>query len=119
MKKENFEVGMKVVFGRKSGEKTLGIIRKMNPKKCKVEILEDRGRKSVKGQIWMVPYQLMSPVKTDVVPDELQTIYVQIKVKVDKKVDIDEVVQEMDYSVKHEHIYNTEVMGWTTGLTRS
>jgi hypothetical protein len=118
MKKENCEVGMKVIFGRESGEKTLGIVRKMNPKKCRVEILEDRGRKSVKGQVWMVPYQLMSPVKTNVVPDELGAIYVQIKLKVDKNVDFDEVVQEMDYSVKHEHIYNTEVMGWTTGLTR-
>lgn len=112
MKKENCEVGMKVVFGRENGEKTLGIVRKMNPKKCRVEILEDRGRKSVKGQIWMVPYQLMSPVKTNVVPKNLKNIYVQVKIRVDEQADYDEVVSEMDYSIKHDDIYETEVMGW-------
>jgi hypothetical protein len=117
MKKENCEVGMKVIFGRENGQKTLGIVRKMNPKKCKVEILEDRGRKSVKGQVWIVPYSLMSPVKTNVVPNELEAIYVQIKLKVDKNVDFDEVVQEMDYSIKHDHIYDTEVMGYTERLS--
>jgi hypothetical protein len=117
MKKENCEVGMKVVFGRENGQKTLGIVRKMNPKKCKVEILEDRGRKSVKGQVWIVPYSLMSAVKTNVVPNELEAIYVQIKLKVDKNVDFDEVVQEMDYSIKHDHIYDTEVMGYTERLS--
>ena len=112
MKKENCEVGMKVVFGRESGEKTLGIVRKMNPKKCRVEILEDRGRKSVKGQVWMVPYQLMSPVKTNVVPKNLKNIYVQVKIRVDEQADYDEVVSDMDYSIKHDDIYGTEVMGW-------
>lgn len=117
MKKENCEVGMKVIFGRENGQKTLGIVRKMNPKKCRVEILEDRGRKSVKGQVWIVPYSLMSPVKTNVVSNELEAIYVQIKLKVDKNVDFDEVVQEMDYSIKHDHIYDTEVMGYTERLS--
>lgn len=112
MKKEDFDIGMKVVFGRQGGEKTVGIVRKKNPKKCRVEILEDRGSKSKKGQTWMVPYELMSPVKTNVVPKNLKTIYVQVKVRVDEQADYDEVVQEMDYSLKHDDIYETEVMGW-------
>lgn len=56
-------VGMKVVFGRGNGEKTLGEIVKVNPTKAKVKTLESRGsgRGSDVGSVWTVPYSLMSP----------------------------------------------------------
>lgn len=57
------QVGMKVVFGRGNGEKTLGEIVKVNPTKAKVKILEARGngRGSEVGSVWTVPYSLMTP----------------------------------------------------------
>jgi len=63
MLRENCKVGMKVVFGRGNGEKTLGEIVKINPAKCKVKTLEERGggRGSVVGAVWTVPYSLMTP----------------------------------------------------------
>ena len=61
MKKENARVEMKVIFGRDTGEKTRGVIVRLNPKKAKVRILEDRGSKSEAGQVWGVPYSMMEP----------------------------------------------------------
>jgi hypothetical protein len=63
MLREQCHVGMKVVFGRGNGEKTLGEIVKINPAKCKVKTLEERGRGrgSVVGAVWTVPYSLMAP----------------------------------------------------------
>jgi hypothetical protein len=57
------QVGMKVVFGRGNGEKTLGEIVKVNPSKAKVKTLESRGngRGSEVGSVWTVPYSLMTP----------------------------------------------------------
>lgn len=49
MQREQVKVGMTVVFGRENGEKTTGKVVKMNPKKAKVEILEDRGSRSKAG----------------------------------------------------------------------
>ena len=43
--------------------------------------------------------------------DKSKTFYVNIKVKVNDDADIDYVVQEMDYSLTHEDIIDTEVMG--------
>ena len=43
-----------VIFGRDNGEKTRGKIVKVNKKSFKVEILEDRGSRSKKGQVWRV-----------------------------------------------------------------
>ncbi len=52
-----YEIGMKVSFGRPNGEKTEGIITKINPKSLKVRTLESRGRagRSVQGTVWKVP----------------------------------------------------------------
>ena len=61
MLKENCKVGMRVLFGRGCGEKTIGIVRKLNPSKAKVETLEARGSRSEKGQQWGVPYEMMEP----------------------------------------------------------
>ncbi len=62
MLRENAKVGMKVYFGRVNGEKTLGVIEKINPKAAKVKTLEDRGRsRGVAGTIWNVPYSLLQP----------------------------------------------------------
>jgi len=61
--RESFRNGMKVRFGRVSGEKTLGRITKMNPKSAKVETLEERGSNRSVGQVWSVPYSLMTPAE--------------------------------------------------------
>ena len=60
MKKEDGRIGMKVYFGRRNGEQTLGEIVKINTKKFKVATLESRGvKKSHRvGGIWTVPPSL-------------------------------------------------------------
>jgi hypothetical protein len=65
MLRENCKVGMKVVFGRGQGEKTLGEVVKVNPTKAKVKTLEERGngRGSMVGAVWTVPYSLMTPAE--------------------------------------------------------
>jgi hypothetical protein len=59
-----WKIGMKVMFGRTNGQKTLGEIVKVNPKKLKVKQLEQRGvQKSHRvGSIWTVPRSLCTPV---------------------------------------------------------
>lgn len=54
-------IGLRVLFGRSGGEKTLGEIIKYNPSKAKVRTLEVRGVNNVRpaGIIWTVPYALM------------------------------------------------------------
>lgn len=56
------KVGQRVMFGRANGEKTIGVIVKINPKKFKVKQLESRGRAYPEGTIWTVPASLCSPV---------------------------------------------------------
>jgi len=55
--------GMKVIFGRSNGEKTLGEIVRCNNKKANVRILVQRGsgRGSEVGTEWGVPYSMMEP----------------------------------------------------------
>jgi hypothetical protein len=56
---------MVVEFGRENGERTKGVIVKMNPKKAKVRIIESRGegRGSQAGSQWGVPYSMMIAVQ--------------------------------------------------------
>jgi len=61
MRKEDCRTNMPVVFGRPNGEKTRGVVIKLNPKKAKVKITEDRGRRSEAGAVWGVPYSMMEP----------------------------------------------------------
>lgn len=63
MERSNAHVGMVVTFGRSRGEQTRGKIVKCNPRKAKVEQLEERGVRKVRpaGTIWTVPYSLMTP----------------------------------------------------------
>lgn len=49
----DFRVGDKIIFGRKEGEKTLGVITKINPKTYGVRTLESRGTKG-SGAEWRV-----------------------------------------------------------------
>ena len=58
------KVGQRVMFGRDNGEKTMGVIVKVNPKKFKVKQLESRGsfRGYPAGTAWTVPASLCSPV---------------------------------------------------------
>jgi hypothetical protein len=60
MLKSQCQVGMEVVFGSPNGEKTRGVVIKVNPAKAKVQPLEARGSKSLEdvGE-WSVPYSLM------------------------------------------------------------
>jgi hypothetical protein len=70
MLREQCHVGMKVVFGRGNGEKTLGEVIKVNPSKCKVKTIESRGngRGSIIGAVWTVPYSLMTPADGNALP---------------------------------------------------
>jgi len=63
MLKQHCSVGMQVYFGRQKGEKTLGEIVKLNPRKAKVKQLESRGtlKSHPVGTIWTVPYELIEP----------------------------------------------------------
>lgn len=65
MKREDCRIGMIVEFGRENGERTKGVIAKMNPKKAKVRIIETRGsgRGSDAGSQWGVPYGMMAAVQ--------------------------------------------------------
>ena len=56
-------VGQSVTFGRERGEKTKGVIIKINPRKVKVQTTEDRGAKSPKGAVWSVPPSLINIVE--------------------------------------------------------
>lgn len=75
MLREHAQVGMKVIFGRGNGEKTLGEIIKVNPTKAKVKTLEGRGngRGSSVGAVWSVPYSLMTPAGVALI-DELNSM---------------------------------------------
>ncbi len=60
------EIRMIVMFGRKHGQKTMGEVVKINPRRLKVKQLEGRGR-SVNhaiGQVWTVPPSLCEIVST-------------------------------------------------------
>lgn len=50
------KVGMKVSFGRPNGEKTIGIVKKVNQKTVKIEQTEIRGRQKTHriGTVWNV-----------------------------------------------------------------
>ena len=60
MEHNNGRVGQKVLFGRKHGEQTPGVIVKVNPKKFKVRQLEARGAfvDHPVGTVWTVPASL-------------------------------------------------------------
>ena len=57
MKNMEYKIGMKVSFGRPNGEKTVGLVVKVNPKKLKIEQTEIRGRQKTHsiGTVWTVP----------------------------------------------------------------
>jgi len=50
------KIGMKVSFGRPNGEKTIGIVKKVNQKSVKIEQTEIRGRQKTHsiGTVWTV-----------------------------------------------------------------
>jgi len=50
-KKEGFNVGDKVSFGRPNGRKHIGVVERLNPAKA---VVDESGRK------WRVPYSLMT-----------------------------------------------------------
>lgn len=58
MKKQDCREGMKVIFGRGNGEKTLAKVVRCNPKRVKVKTLESRGGKAA-GENWNVPYSIL------------------------------------------------------------
>jgi hypothetical protein len=70
MKHNEGTIGMRVYFGRGKGQKTLGEIVKINPKKFKVKTLEHRGRsnRNKVGDVWNVPASLCTIVSGDAVP---------------------------------------------------
>jgi hypothetical protein len=58
MNRWQVRTGMKVLFGRANGEKTLGVVVKCNPSKAKIMTLEPRGQ-TAPGVHWSVPYSLI------------------------------------------------------------
>lgn len=63
--RESLKIGDKVCFGRPNGEKTLGVIEKLNGAKAKVKTLEVRGSRDSAGESWSVPYNLLYPAPAD------------------------------------------------------
>ena len=101
MKREDCKIGMTVKFGRTRGEQTLGEVVKMNPKKAKVRILEDRGSRSKAGEVWGVPYSLMRPVAVTpaVAAKKPLAAVAAAKVSVSPAVDAEIAVQNHLYSL--------------------
>jgi hypothetical protein len=62
-----FNVGDKVVFGRKQGEKTLGVITKVNRRTYKIRQQGARGTKRIRpdGTIWTVAKALVEAAPSD------------------------------------------------------
>jgi hypothetical protein len=58
MQTSNFKIGDKVLFGRPNGEKTLGVVEKVNAKFLKIRTLESRGDKNA-GVVWIVYLSLV------------------------------------------------------------
>jgi len=77
MLKSECHVGTKVVFGKEKGQKTLAVVKRRNPVKAAVAILEPRGKTDT-GTIWRVPYADLEFAKT----------YVQDKPLVNKSIGI-------------------------------
>lgn len=107
MSREDCRIGMKVRFGRRRGEKTVGEIVKLNLKKAKVKILEDRGSRSKAGEEWGVPYSLMEPVD-DFVPAKSESQLLQevldfceslVPVMSDEEIDTFQQLQEQQEQV--------------------
>jgi hypothetical protein len=65
MNREECRVGMNVIFGNNSGEKTRGIVVKVNPTKAKVQTTENRGHRHGVGTVWSVPYPLLQMVDSN------------------------------------------------------
>lgn len=61
---QDCKVGMRVSFGRETGEKTTGVVVKINGKKAKIRTDEARG-KFPAGAVWSVPYSMLSPIGED------------------------------------------------------
>ena len=72
MLRAELSIGDKVIFGRGRGEKTLGEIVKLNPSKAKVKTLELRGvrRSGRVGEVWSVPYGIISKASAEAKPQE-------------------------------------------------
>lgn len=93
MLRENCREGMKIVFGRTNGEKTIAVVVRTNPAKALVTTLENRGIKQA-GLEWRVPYSMMEPVqeKTEGDLDELKSLLREIRIK-----------HGVDYSILHKY----------------
>jgi len=72
MLRAELSIGDKVIFGRGRGEKTLGEITKLNATKAKVKTLELRGvrRAGRVGEVWSVPYGIISKASAEAKPQE-------------------------------------------------
>ncbi len=77
MQRNECKVGMKVYFGRPSGEKTLGEVIKTNPKSAKVKTLEARGDRRAEG-VWNVDYSFLTPAGDAPVRESMETIALKL-----------------------------------------
>jgi hypothetical protein len=67
------KVGDRVIFGRPNGQKTLGVVEKINPRRVKVRTLEERGS-GVAGVLWSVAPSLLSPAPFNLA-DEIENAH--------------------------------------------
>lgn len=65
MQREQCKVGMTVSFGRANGERTVGVVEKLNQRTAKVRATQARGKNPV-GTLWNVQYSFL---KADGVED--------------------------------------------------
>ncbi len=70
------KIGDRIYFGRKHGEKTLGVVVKVNRTTVKVKTLESRGRLRyyAVGTVWKVPFALCSPAPSAAAVAEAERI---------------------------------------------
>lgn len=63
MQRSEVSIGQEVIFGRRYGEQTRGIVKKINTKTVQVEQIEQRGvfKSHAIGKVWKVPFSLMRP----------------------------------------------------------
>ena len=77
MRREDCRIEMEVLFGRPNGEKTRGIIKKLNRKTARVVSLDSRaGGRKLAGAIYNVDYTLLEPagvtVEVSKIPSNFQ-----------------------------------------------
>ena len=76
----DFKVGDRVSFGRDNGQRTVGIVTKVNPKNLKIRTTESRGMRE-SGVEWNVHPKLCALVEKEVPVVKVPVVTVPVQVK--------------------------------------